>query len=216
SARSLGWARPCSDRHRCCCRGTCRCCPLGDAAASRPSMMGHGHAVMGAAAWVTLTAPILGGVGDLSTGQVLVGAVVTAGAGLLPDADHQAATISHSLPPIPTVLTRVLGWVSGGHRQGTHSILGIVAFTAAAVGLATLRVPIAGRSIQVGAWAMVLVLVAFAAKALRLTRGWVSCWAIALCVSCALIWFAPQTLWWLPDALAIGSADRVQRDLLCD
>ncbi|HLR94201.1 MAG TPA: metal-dependent hydrolase [Jiangellaceae bacterium] len=180
-------------------------------------MMGHGHAVMGAAAWVTLTSPYLVGVGGLPSGQVAVGAIVTAGAALLPDADHHAATISRSLPPVSSLLVRGVVVLAGGHRQGTHSLIGIAAFTALAALLVIPRIAIAGNpSFQVGSWVLVLLLVAFAAKSLRLTRGWISCWAVAVATATGLAWFAPASLWWLPASVAVGVTSHILGDLLTE
>lgn len=179
-------------------------------------MMGHGHAVMGAAGWVTLTSPYLGGVGELPLEQVAVGAIVTAGAALLPDADHHAATISRSLPPVSSLLVRGVGAVAGGHRQGTHSLIGIVAFTALAALLVIPRIAIAGKAFQIGSWVLVLLLVAFAAKPLRLTRGWISCWAVAIATATGLAWFAPASLWWLPVSVAVGVTIHIIGDLLTE
>lgn len=177
-------------------------------------MMGHGHAVMGAAAWVAATAPTMIGLGGLPASQVLVGGVVTAGAALLPDADHHSATISRSLPPVSSLLARAIAAISGGHRQGTHSLIGIAAFSFLAGLLATPRIEVAGHLFQIGSWILVVLLVAFAAKALRLTRGWLSCWALAVVAATGLVWFAPASLWWLPASVGLGVGIHILGDLL--
>src|SRR5690625_6322995 len=63
--------------------------------------MGGHHAISGAAAWLALTGSaslggyrLGGGVLDLAGPEVLAGAVVAAGAALLPDIDHPSATIA--------------------------------------------------------------------------------------------------------------------------
>src|SRR5579859_3401709 len=101
-------------------------------------MMGPHHAACGAAAWVAVTtrlhadlAPVTQALGlgpfAFDVGWPLVhatplgvvaGALVTAGAALLPDADHPSATIAHSLPPVSRALCAGIGAVSGGHRNG--------------------------------------------------------------------------------------------------
>ena len=179
-------------------------------------MMGHGHAVMGAAAWVTLTSSSLAGLGHLPGEQVIVGSVVTAGAALLPDADHHSATISRSLPPVSGWMARGIAGIAGGHRQGTHSLIGLAAFALLALVLTNVRAPVMGTDFQVGAWLLTVLLVAFAAKALRLTRGWLSCWILATAAASTLIWFAPTAAWWLPLSIGVGVAIHILGDLLTD
>ncbi|MEK8229168.1 metal-dependent hydrolase [Oerskovia sp. M15] len=66
-------------------------------------MMGGHHAACGAAAWVavTSTAPYTLGIYPVSDVGVITGAIVCAGAALLPDADHHSGTIANSLPRSP-------------------------------------------------------------------------------------------------------------------
>src|SRR3954465_3160274 len=94
--------------------------------------MGFTHATSGTAAWFAVTAalPAFGpGIAPLEPAGVLAGAMVCAGAALLPDADHHNATIAHSLPPLSNAVCAGVGTLSGGHRQGTHSLIGIAVFT---------------------------------------------------------------------------------------
>ena len=106
-------------------------------------MMGANHAATGAAAWiaVTSTAPFALGWHPVSSVGVMTGAVVCAGAALLPDADHHNGTFAHSLPPVSEWVSDAVETVAGGHRQGTHSFLGIAVFTALAwlAGLVTVE-----------------------------------------------------------------------------
>lgn len=182
-------------------------------------MMGHGHATMGAAAWVALTSTASGALGlvPMSPAHVLTGAVVCAGAALLPDADHHSGTLAHSLPPVSTVLTRVVGQVSGGHRHATHSLLGVLGCFALAWALAPLRLDLPwglAQDYQVGAWLLVVLTTAFAARALHLTRGWASSWAAALLSGSATIYYAPEQIWWLPVAVGVGAMVHLLGDLL--
>lgn len=48
---------------------------------------------------------------------------------MLPDLDHASASVLRALWPVTSILSAVVRAVSGGHRQGTHSLLGVVAFT---------------------------------------------------------------------------------------
>src|SRR5690625_1396087 len=118
-------------------------------------MRGAQHAACGAAAWVAVasdygipinaitiplaetfgwlswlpeTLPLGLGMLDAGPAGVLLGSVICAGAALLPDIDHHNASIAHSLPPLTTAMARLFQTASGGHRNGTHSILGILFF----------------------------------------------------------------------------------------
>lgn len=87
-------------------------------------MLGRGHLLVGSAGWLLVGAPTLRFVGvDLDPAELVAGTVVCAGASMLPDLDHPQATASRSLGPITGAASRVLRTVSGGHRQGTHSLL---------------------------------------------------------------------------------------------
>ncbi|TNY34863.1 metal-dependent hydrolase [Thermomonospora catenispora] len=91
--------------------------------------MGRTHALSGAVVWLA-AAPALSQerwLGDfavsLSPAQVAAGAVVCAGAALLPDIDHHNGRIANTIGPVTKSLCKWVGKVSGGHRQATHSIL---------------------------------------------------------------------------------------------
>ena len=86
-------------------------------------MMGHTHALAGAAAWLG-TVPFLADYGmRMTPGQIAAGAVVCAGAALLPDLDHHDGTIANTFGPVTRVLCKGISVVSGGHRHATHSLL---------------------------------------------------------------------------------------------
>ncbi|RAY13261.1 metal-dependent hydrolase [Actinomadura craniellae] len=105
--------------------------------------MGQSHALSGAAAWLASVPllthePLLGSYAvSLTPAQIAGGAVVCAGAAMLPDIDHHKGTISNTLGPITRVLTKAVAKASGGHRQATHSILFAVAMGIASELLAT-------------------------------------------------------------------------------
>jgi len=152
-------------------------------------MMGASHAVSGAAAWVALTstAPIALGAHPLSPQGVIIGALVTAGAALLPDADHHSATIARSGGFLTRGLAGAAGAASGGHRHGLHTAIAAVG-AALLTGLAdrlTATVPVLG-TIPLGSALVLLALVAFANKALDLGRsGVVNLWLGAAAVTVA-------------------------------
>ncbi|NUP74407.1 MAG: metal-dependent hydrolase [Sinomonas sp.] len=200
-------------------------------------MMGPHHAACGAAAWVAittrvhvdlafLTAPLGLGPSAFDLGWpllhatplgVVAGALVTAGAALLPDADHGSATIAHSLPPVSRWVCEGVGAVSGGHRNGTHSLLGIAVFTALAwaAGQWTVEVPQFG-AVSAGAGLVSLLLVAFAAKVLGILPDGVRKlpWALALPLAAFIALFAPHEHDWFPLAVALGCAVHIAGDML--
>lgn len=200
-------------------------------------MMGAHHAACGAAAWVAVassaTVPLtalqsalpflpdsvpLGlGLIDVTPAGLLVGAIVTAGAALLPDADHHNATIAHSLPPISNAICSGVGAVSGGHRGGTHSILGIVAMTWLAwlAGLATVDAGPLGQ-IQIGAGVVALLLVSFAVKALKFIPQGAkkSPWVIGILVALLVAFSAPEQNNWLVISVALGVVVHITGDMM--
>ncbi|GAA1309416.1 hypothetical protein GCM10009658_72080 [Planotetraspora silvatica] len=98
-------------------------------------MMGHSHALSGAVVWLAVTPALIALPGVTSpelatvTGTVLsppeliAGAVVCAGAAMLPDLDHPSATIAQTFGPATWLLSKGVNFVSGGHRHATHSLL---------------------------------------------------------------------------------------------
>ncbi|MEG9246665.1 metal-dependent hydrolase [Arthrobacter sp. Soc17.1.1.1] len=197
-------------------------------------MMGAHHAACGAAAWVAATTRIdvhpgrllpvlpdtvtLGlGLLDVSPVGVVTGALVTAGSALLPDADHHSATIAHSLPPLSNLLCAGIGAVSGGHRRGTHSLLGVAAFVAVAfvAGLWTVETADFG-TIYPGAGLLTVLLVSFAAKALKIIPDSMrrSPWAVGLTAGAFVTAFAPEEQFWFPLAVGIGVVAHILGDML--
>ncbi|WP_159794597.1 metal-dependent hydrolase [Puerhibacterium puerhi] len=181
-------------------------------------MMGGHHAASGAAAWVAVTAstPIALGWYPVSDVGVMTGALVCAGAALLPDADHHSGTIAHSLPPISEGVTRVVAAVSGGHRAGTHSLLGVVVFAAIAwvAGLVSVPTERFGE-LLVGPGIMAVLLVAFALRALRLTRkGTVWPWLSSVGLAVLVAAFAPEEWYWMPFCVGLGCLVHLLGDLL--
>jgi len=181
-------------------------------------MMGGHHAVSGAAAWiaVTSTAPLTLGLHPLPASSVLLGAVVTAGAALLPDGDHRSATIARSGGLVTWGASAVASAASGGHRHGLHSALAVVGFTAGAVlaGRWEAMVPGVGL-VPAGSALLLLALVAFAAKALDLARGGlVALWLGAATVVAVVVALAPDQLAWLPASVMIGVVVHLLGDLI--
>jgi membrane-bound metal-dependent hydrolase YbcI (DUF457 family) len=51
--------------------------------------------------------------------QIGAGAVVAAGAALIPDVDHPSSTVARALGPLTRIAARVISWVSDAVRDGT-------------------------------------------------------------------------------------------------
>ncbi len=63
---------------------------------------------------------------------LLAGLVLTAGAGVLPDIDEPGSTIARSYGFLTEAFAWIVHHLSGGHRKGTHSVIGVLVFTAGA------------------------------------------------------------------------------------
>lgn len=181
-------------------------------------MMGIGHSVSGAAAWVavTSTVPYTLGLDPLPVSSVLLGALVTAGAALLPDVDHHNATIAQSGGLVTKGVAAVASGASGGHRHGLHSLLAIGGFTLSAVlaGRYEATVPVLGL-IPAGSAILMLALVAFAAKALRFSRGGIlKLWSSAAVVVIGVLVVSPEQFVWLPKSVMLGVILHLLGDLI--
>lgn len=98
-------------------------------------MMGRTHAVSGPVLALAATPALNMGLSYLGrpelAGLALVPlCVASAGGAMLSDLDHRHATVAQSLGPVTKTLAIGVETVSGGHREGTHSFIGIAFFTA--------------------------------------------------------------------------------------
>jgi membrane-bound metal-dependent hydrolase YbcI (DUF457 family) len=170
------------------------------------NVLGRTHALSGAVAGAA------GGLlaAHLTPRGVAVATVLTAGAAVLPDIDHPDATIARSFG----LLTRVFAWLveklSGGHRHGTHSLVGIAAFTAAAWAAVTYRHTVAGLA---GLGLLLTLVLAAALRALRIGGHFAD--LIAVGGAAWIIWsgFGLTSLGW---AVALGTAVHIGGDMLTD
>ncbi|NUL45788.1 metal-dependent hydrolase [Cellulosimicrobium funkei] len=209
-------------------------------------MMGPHHAACGAAGWVLIAADyavplgalagvelggpgsavvlpeaiplgfgLLPGITDLG---VLTGAIVAAGAALLPDADHRNASIAHSLPPVSEWICAAVGKVAGGHRNGTHSLLGLAVFTLLAWLLSTVAMPTALGLLPVGAGLGTVLLASFAIKALKFMpdRAKKIPWLVAIPLGALVTVGLGDQGQLFVVAVALGTAIHVAGDMLTD
>lgn len=181
-------------------------------------MMGTSHAISGAAAWVAVTATAVPALGlyPLQPTAVVLGAIVCAGAALLPDADHHNATIAHSVPVAGKLAAGAVGALSGGHRHGMHSILAVIGVIAGTIGLSFLQwTPEGwGHPLQVGSAVAVMACTAFAVKVLKLVKSWPLAWLVGLLMAGAVLLWAPSEFAWLPVCIGLGFAVHLLGDAL--
>ena len=172
-------------------------------------MMGRTHAASGSLAFAA-AAPLLPTLGvQLSAVGLLVGVVAAAGAALLPDLDHPGSTAARALGPATGALARLGAAASGGHRQGTHSLVGVAAFTVL-VALADAS-GTTGRTIT----AALLLVLASAGLHLRLTRTTLLHVLLCFFGSAVLVAAAPTVnVGVLPAAVAVGAAAHLAGDAL--
>lgn len=193
-------------------------------------MQARSHALVGAAAWLS-AGPVVAaasGAVPLGPGEMLMGAVVTAGAALLPDLDHPRATIARTLGPVTAAVARVVGRAAGGHRGATHSLAAVVL---AWVGVTAL---LRGPAPRPAAAAVVFVCAALAVRAIgpQQARGGAALVTVAavpaLVVGAAALVDAgaaavgaggvvrdeAAALGWLPPAVAAGVLLHIVADLL--
>lgn len=203
-------------------------------------MQGYSHALTGAAGWLALsssaaitlpaTSPVLSNTTiPLATNLLnatpeiaLTGAIICAGAALANDADHHSGTIAYSLPPLTNVACAGIETISGGHRHGTHSLLGIAVFTLLTWLASLFTITVEGRTVAIGAGLIVVPLVAFAMKGLRIRLGGrgsilnttIGPWIVSLATAGAATYFLDERWTWLPIAVGLGTLIHCMGDAL--
>lgn len=172
-------------------------------------MMGRTHAVTGALAfvgavsWFPQTLPALA-----------LGMITCTGAALLPDIDHPNATTTKTYGPVTSAFSWVVRKLSGGHRNGTHSVLGIglLGFSAYQ---AVLYQDAPGWGGTVAKVWLTILLILTSAGAVRLLKidGYIDD-LLPIPVCAALVWLSPVDFAWVPLALVLGAAVHVLGDML--
>lgn len=183
-------------------------------------MMGAHHAASGAAAWVALTSglsffPALNLV-SMSPLEVGIGAIVCAGAALVPDADHPSATIAQSAGVVSKAATSLLSAGSGGHRNGTHSGISLVAVLLVAwlFGEQGWINDTPWSPFVIGAGIVAALMFTFALKVLRIIRSWPLAWLTGIAAATVITAFFPSLWAWLPLSIAVGWVVHLAGDLL--
>ncbi|MFI6865629.1 metal-dependent hydrolase [Nocardia sp. NPDC050406] len=186
-------------------------------------MLGHSHATSGALAWsaaaaalplTLITYPAMQ-TGTIGAVDLVMGTFLTAGAALLPDADHPNGTISHVLGPVSHYACRLISWISGGHRHGTHSLLFVAAVTYGTwAGEHWI-----GRNFTL---ALVFFLLALAVRALNLAptgdsvKAWGTVVVLATCGTFAIDHWISDKPAWLPFCVGLGALAHLVGDCLTE
>ncbi|WP_028272492.1 metal-dependent hydrolase [Arthrobacter sp. UNC362MFTsu5.1] len=181
-------------------------------------MMGGHHAASGAAAWVAIasTGPYTLGWYPLDATGILIGGMATAGTALVCDWDHRHSTVANSLPPLSNVIAVGIENASGGHRQGTHSVLGAAFFVLLATIAGQIQLHTDWGLLSVGAGLLCMFMINIAAKALKLfpKSGFISNWLFALTMAGLVTWFAPDQWTWLPVSMLTGVVVHIVGDMI--
>lgn len=172
-------------------------------------MMGRTHAMSGAVAAVAVL-PALDSFGvEVNGWSLVVATVAAAGGAMLPDLDHPNATVAHALGSVTRATAKMVEALSGGHRNGTHSLLGCLVFAGLTYGI-TQAGPIA-----TGLWLAFLFAIAAAAAGVPVVRNrqahTVVCLvAAAVLVPLGMLTYVPVGA--LPWAVGIGAAAHLVGD----
>lgn len=186
-------------------------------------MLGFSHATSGALGWFVAAPVVSNAIGMPLTPQELgIGAVVCAGAALIPDLDHPQATIAWTFGPISRAAAKLTALLAGGHRQGTHSLLFALGFGAFCYLVGTSSI---WWHTTTPAMVLLFMLAAFAFRGLNIVPPRVSgtfkglvVLLEALALTLAINFFMPQnginSWWWMGLAGAMGAVIHLIGDTL--
>lgn len=170
-------------------------------------MMGRTHLASGVAAWLAVSPAVDAAVG-LSTGQVAAGAALCAGAAMAPDLDMPRSSIGRVYGPVSYGLAWIIARLSGGHRGGTHSLLGIAAATA----LAWWAAGVGGAFVWLLVWLLLGVAIRGSTRSMWVVVRMFTMAVVTTVVLAADLAVAEV----LPYAVAVGAAAHVAGDCLTD
>ena len=166
-------------------------------------MLARDHALSGALTFAAV-APVL----HVTGAGLLAGAVFTAGAATLPDIDEPGSTISRTLGFFTMAVSWIVHKISGGHRKGTHSVLGVAVFTLAAWIAVDHARGLPGKIIL---GVILGVLLAAGVRALRIGGHHADVIGLAGAAA-AVYWHAGLSL--VPLCIALGAATHIAGDEL--
>lgn len=153
--------------------------------------------------------------GDIRAVDLVMGTFLTAGAALLPDADHPNGTISHVLGPVSHLACKFISKISGGHRHGTHSLLFVLLVTYGTWA----GEHFIGRNFTLG---LSFFLLALAVRALNLAptgdgpKAWGTVIVLAVCGTFAIDHWISDKPAWLPFCVGLGAFAHIIGDCLTD
>lgn len=143
--------------------------------------------------------------------EIAIGTVITTGAALINDLDHHKATATRSFGPLSWVVSKLVIFVFGPHRHGTHSIL-----FAVVLGLGTQMAVIYRHSLG-GMIPLCVIMSLSVASVVRLAKipGWLDdVGAVAAVV--AMIVFTDVDLTIVPACMMAGALIHILGDCLTD
>jgi membrane-bound metal-dependent hydrolase YbcI (DUF457 family) len=167
-------------------------------------MMGRTHAVSGLVAGGAVAQFYW----HLDLPHLAVAAAVTAGAAVLPDIDHPDASGAASFGFVTRAFAWLIEHISGGHRHGTHSLVGIAVFTAAAYAAGHYLHTLAGR---IGLGLLLVLVLASGLRALKFNGHLGDLLAIGAAAAMLYYGYGVTAVPW---AIAVGTATHLAGDML--
>ena len=145
----------------------------------------------------------------LSPAETVTGLVVGSCAALLPDIDHPSSTVSRTFGPLTQGFAHIWSKLMGGHRHGTHCILGILALGAVS------WVCLQHRHNLLAGGILAAILIVTLAAGVRIFRipGWLDDVAPIPVVLVVVFW-TNIDLSVVPIALMLGCAVHVAGDMM--
>lgn len=168
--------------------------------------MGRTHAISGAVSGSAVATYVM----HLPLPQAAILTGLTAGAAVLPDLDHPDASLAHCFGFLTKCFAWLVGKVSGGHRHGTHSLLGIGVFTGLAWLAVHFRHDLAGR---IGLCVLLSLVLAGGMYALKIGGHFADLLAIGGAVVMAV---TGTGLSLVAIAVALGCASHIAGDMSTD
>ncbi|MFI5914197.1 metal-dependent hydrolase [Dactylosporangium sp. NPDC051541] len=188
--------------------------------------MGSSHAVSGAAGWLGGCAVLAAAGHPVGLPVIVVGAVMSAGAALLPDCDHHSSCVARTFGPVSRWACKRIGRACAvlhartrtrldvrdldGHRTLTHTVL----FALVTGALIALGGMLGGL---VFAAVVMFATTGLAVRALwpRRKRGTLGATLAGVLAAAALLTFAPTGgWWWLGVPIGFGCLAHIAGDML--
>jgi membrane-bound metal-dependent hydrolase YbcI (DUF457 family) len=167
-------------------------------------MMGRTHALSGLVAGAAAGQLIW----HLNLSHLAIGAAMATGAAVLPDIDHPDASVARCFGFITEAFAWLIEHISGGHRHGTHSLVGVAAFTGGAYAAEHYRYTLAGK---IGLGLLLVLVLASGLRALKIGGHFGDLIAIAIAAGMFYTGFGISQVPW---AIAIGTATHLVGDML--